>query len=61
MTLSRTRRSGVEPRTLWTCATPGCEVVGTFTTEPDLHCSMCLADLVGVYDATGKLVAQEDR
>lgn len=42
---------------LWTCVTPGCEVVGYFTDEPT-HCSICLADLVGVYDTTGTLVCE---
>lgn len=47
-------------RMLYTCGTPGCEVVGCLTTEPGLHCSICLSDLIGVYDTTGELVAQED-
>lgn len=38
---------------LWTCMTPGCEVVGHFTDEPGF-CSICLRDLVGVYDTTGR-------
>lgn len=42
---------------LWTCDTPGCEVCGHFTDEPG-HCSICLRDLVGVYDATGELHAR---
>jgi hypothetical protein len=41
-------------RMFWTCMTPGCEVVGAFTNEPTF-CSICLCDLVGVYDTTGTL------
>lgn len=39
---------------LWTCMTPGCEVVGHYTDEPGF-CSICLEDLVGVYDSTGEV------
>ena len=43
-----------DARVLYTCTTPGCEVVGHFTDEP-VHCSICLEDLTPVYDTTGEI------
>lgn len=54
MSESKTDQSETEGRLLYTCTTPGCEVVGHFTDEP-IHCSICLNDLSVVYDTTGDL------
>lgn len=48
-------------RMLWTCGAPGCEAAGQgFTDEPSF-CSLCLADLVGVFDTTDTLQTEEEK
>lgn len=53
--------TAVEPRMLYTCATAGCSEAGRGFTDEPTFCSICLVDLVGVFDTTGTLWTDDER